>query len=254
MEHVLGVVIPGDPGLAFRQRLDALTPRIRAAAGTPRGEDAKLKASEAGVFARKKDFERANALLDEAARLVGGTTRGIPPAPPPPPPRSTSQTTGGIPAPPPPPPSTSRGIPPAPPPPSSRGIPPAPPPPPGGKQPDLRAIWRDAKESTDASLEALARELRSYDDADLERIADFGLFGIGRGENVALNKALIEFATARPESRDAAAESLRGAVTAYRSVISGGLVDYIDNNPFGVSVNVRATLGRALDEIERAVG
>ncbi|HET8996864.1 MAG TPA: hypothetical protein VFN42_09365, partial [Acetobacteraceae bacterium] len=89
---------------------------------------------------------------------------------------------------------------------------------------------------------------------DLERIADFGLFGIGRGENVALNKALIEFATARPESRDATAKKLQAAITAYRSVIEGGLVDDIDNNPFGVSVNVRTTLGRALDEIERAVG
>lgn len=236
-ERVLGVVVQ-DPARAFRERLEALAPRIKAAAGSQRGQDAKLKASEAGVFARKKDFDRAHALLDEVVQLVGGKARSVPPPPPPPP--STTQTTGGIPSAPPPPPSRNR-------------VPP-PPPPPRGKQPDVRAIWRDAKESTDASLEALARELRSYDDPDLERIADFGLFGIGRGENVALNKALIEFAGARPESRDTVAKKLHAAVTAYRSVIDGGLVDDIDNNPFGVSVNVRATLGQALDAIEHAAG
>lgn len=116
MERVLGVVIPdpsgagGDPDAAFRQRLGELVPRIRAAAGSPRGEDAKLKASEAGVFARKKDFTRANALLDEASRFLSGS---IPPAAPSPPttdPReeTASQTAGSIPPPPPPPPPGSR--------------------------------------------------------------------------------------------------------------------------------------------------
>jgi len=117
---------------------------------------------------------------------------------------------------------------------------------------DLRAVWRDAKEETDAALEALGRELRTYEDPDLDRIAEFGLFGIGKGENVALNKALIEFGAARGDGRAAAAKKLRAAVAAYRSVLSGKLVSDIDNNPYGVQVGVRAILGPALDEIEQA--
>ena len=50
----------------FRNRLTALVPQIKAVVGTPSGDEAKLKASEAGVFARKMDFVQANALLDQA--------------------------------------------------------------------------------------------------------------------------------------------------------------------------------------------
>ena len=55
-----------DPGALFNERFKALLPDIKAAVGTPAGDEAKLKASEAGVFARKKDFVQANALLDQA--------------------------------------------------------------------------------------------------------------------------------------------------------------------------------------------
>ena len=123
---------------------------------------------------------------------------------------------------------------------------------PPGAAIDVRATWRDAKESTDAALNALASELRTYGDPDLERIADFGLFGIGKTENVGLNKALIEFAGAAAERRATAAKKLREAVGAYRTIIAGDLVAEIDGNPFGVKVGVRETLGRALDQIERA--
>jgi len=57
----------------FKTRLQRLLPRIQQAAGAPSGQDAKLKASEAGVFARKQDFARANALLDDAERLLGAS-------------------------------------------------------------------------------------------------------------------------------------------------------------------------------------
>jgi hypothetical protein len=56
----------GDPRVLFNERLKALLHDIKAAAGTPTGDEAKLKASEAGVFARKMDFAQANALLDQA--------------------------------------------------------------------------------------------------------------------------------------------------------------------------------------------
>ena len=63
---------------------------------------------------------------------------------------------------------------------------------------------------------------------------------------------MIEFSAAAEERRAAAGKKLREAVGAYRVIIDGDLVAEIDDNPFGVKVGVRATLGRALDEIERA--
>lgn len=65
---------PGvDPNTAFTARLTALMPKIKdalAAAG-PTAPDIKLKVSEAGVYARKRDFGPAQALLDEVEDLLG---------------------------------------------------------------------------------------------------------------------------------------------------------------------------------------
>ena len=63
-----------DAATKFNERLKALVPLIKAAAGTPIGDDAKLKASESGVFARKKEFVEANSLLDAVEKLLAGRT------------------------------------------------------------------------------------------------------------------------------------------------------------------------------------
>jgi len=84
----------GDPAPLFNERLKALLPDIKAAAGTPAGDEAKLKVSEASVFARKKDFVQANASLDQvqaalqhvdapaaiAAQLAAAPAAGVDPA------------------------------------------------------------------------------------------------------------------------------------------------------------------------------
>ena len=66
--HALGAqgANGGDLGALFNERLKTMLPSIKAAIGTPAGDAAKLKASEAGVFARKQDFTQANLLLDQA--------------------------------------------------------------------------------------------------------------------------------------------------------------------------------------------
>ncbi len=64
----------GDAGAAFNTRLAGLMPRVKeaiAAAG-PNATDVKLKVSEAGMAARKRSFDQANALLDEAEQLMTG--------------------------------------------------------------------------------------------------------------------------------------------------------------------------------------
>lgn len=61
-------------------RIKGLIPQIKKAVKTSAGNDAKLKVSEAGVFARKKDFDQANALLDEAEQLLSQPSGGSPEA------------------------------------------------------------------------------------------------------------------------------------------------------------------------------
>lgn len=61
-----------EPGAAFNARLAALMPEVKEAlaAGGESATDLKLKVSEAGVFARKREFEKAQALLDEVEDLL----------------------------------------------------------------------------------------------------------------------------------------------------------------------------------------
>lgn len=62
-------LIPTEDG--FADRLKAILPTLQKAMADPKvGKDIKLKVSEAEVFGRKKDFARANALLDDAEKLV----------------------------------------------------------------------------------------------------------------------------------------------------------------------------------------
>ena len=61
-----------DAGVAFKARMVALMPRLKAAllASGKAAQGAKLKMSEAGLLAGKKNFARADALLDEAEALL----------------------------------------------------------------------------------------------------------------------------------------------------------------------------------------
>ena len=116
---------------------------------------------------------------------------------------------------------------------------------------DPRAIWRDGKDTTGASLCRLAEAMLAYEDPDPDRIAKFGLFGIGTKENVTLNKALIEFNAAPPERRAEIGKKLLAAVGACRTVLGGNVVGMIDPNPYGVATGLRSVLGSALAEIAR---
>ena len=118
---------------------------------------------------------------------------------------------------------------------------------------NTRVVWRNAKDTVDAGLGKLADALREYDDPDLERIADQGLFGLGRGENVALMKAMIEYDAAGTERRAAAAKQLRTAVDGYRRVLTHPFAALVDDNPLHIPIGLRTTLGAALDQIAGAL-
>ena len=61
-----------DPGKAFKERFEDLLPRIKEgiAAGGANGQDIKLKSGEAGLLANKKEWAKANKLLDIVETLL----------------------------------------------------------------------------------------------------------------------------------------------------------------------------------------
>ncbi|MEO8079508.1 MAG: hypothetical protein ABI641_03195, partial [Caldimonas sp.] len=55
--------------------------------------------------------------------------------------------------------------------------------------------------------------------------------------------------------RDAALKDAKGILTEYiRYVRSEPLIDHLDNNPFGVKTDLKATLSKSLTQLARAIG
>ena len=121
--------------------------------------------------------------------------------------------------------------------------------------PDLRdAIvgWREAMEVVDRQIAALQAALRQTDDDDLHEIADYGLNAVTGGFKVRLTAALISTA-----KDDAPQERARLATVAdgFRTHLeTESRVAACDDNPFGVSMSIRATLVPALEVILASLG
>ena len=118
---------------------------------------------------------------------------------------------------------------------------------------DVLEIWRDAKESVDEGITKLQAKLRDNDDPTLSRIADLGLNGVTEGNQTALAKALFEFKAASGADKAKCAKALESQVATYAKFLaSDPVLDLVENNPFGVSLPLRSTLGTALRQIAQA--
>lgn len=120
-----------------------------------------------------------------------------------------------------------------------------------GKVPPIE-IWVAAKEKVDAGISRLQAALRRLKHPDTDRIAEFGLAGLSGGSvQTSLMTALMTFGNAPAADRQKAAGAVRQAIGAYRGFLSGNrLVELCEKNPFGVPLDLRGTLGGALDRIE----
>lgn len=117
---------------------------------------------------------------------------------------------------------------------------------------DPLTIWNTAKEATDGAISALQSKIRQIPDPDLERIAEMGLNGITQGNQTALMKHLMEFRQVDATARPKAAAALQAQCKEYRAFLADSeLVTLCEQNPFGVAVDLRKHLGKALDEIDR---
>jgi hypothetical protein len=113
--------------------------------------------------------------------------------------------------------------------------------------------WRKASDSVDAQITALQAALRKDDDEDMHEIADKGLNAVTGNYKVRLMAALHEaVSTDGAVLKQVAAKGLP-VVKGFRSHLNSDVrVAACDDNPFGVKVSIRQTLGSALTELEAA--
>lgn len=115
---------------------------------------------------------------------------------------------------------------------------------------DVLEIWRDAKETVDEGISKLQDLLRGQDHPVLARIADMGLNGVTEGNQTALVKALFEFNAATGADKSKRSKDLQAQVGAYAEFLSSSpIVALVEDNPMGIAVPIRATLGSALRKI-----
>jgi hypothetical protein len=116
------------------------------------------------------------------------------------------------------------------------------------------SIWQQAKELTDEQIGKLQAVFRQANDPLSLRIADQGLTGFTKNLQVGLQVALREFDQAAGDGRSAAAAKVQASSAKLRIFLQKHpAVPLLEKNPFGVPVTLRATLGAALDDIDKAV-
>src|SRR4051812_2823808 len=115
-----------------------------------------------------------------------------------------------------------------------------------------RKSWQTASEALDAQVGQLQAALRKSGDNELVEIAEFGLNGVTGNFKTRLMAAMLEVdQAANAEALKKAAGSARGIIGGFRQHIdSDERVQVCDDNPFGVTVSIRKTLGEALGRLE----
>ena len=115
----------------------------------------------------------------------------------------------------------------------------------------LLGVWSKAKDEVDVAIGKLHAAMRATGDVDLVMLAEHGMYVGMKGEAVRLMTALMK-AEGAPTPQAMAA--LGVAIENFQDHLDGSiLVDLIEDNPFGVSVPVRQTLGAALADLRRQV-
>jgi hypothetical protein len=118
----------------------------------------------------------------------------------------------------------------------------------------LRRTWRSASDAADQQISALQAALRQSGNDSLEEIAEFGMNDITGNHKVRLMAAMVELGSGDPA---AIAKSNRATLDIARQfhafLDSDERVMVCDENPLGVPVSLRTTLGGALIQLEAAL-
>jgi hypothetical protein len=207
------------PAPAFNSRLAAMLPAVQSAIGgaSPRGQQLKLIVSEAGMHARNKRFDEANALLDRADQLLASVPgpSDAPTASPAPGRRTLDEA------------DFRR------------------------HWPRVKQAWLAALATVDEQISRLIQVLNASDDQELRDIAEFGLPAVTGDFKVPMSAAVIELEAASGAAFPAAARKLSAAARAFGDYLDREeTVRVTDENEFGVTVSLRTTLGGALRDIQ----
>ena len=118
----------------------------------------------------------------------------------------------------------------------------------------LTAIFLDAKGTVDAQVSQLQVAFRNVAHPVGTEVADRGLIGLNRSMFVPLQTALRDYAGAAPARRGDFGPKLRAAIDNVAAFIAGDKVlPFLEGNPFGVTVTIRATYTTALRQMQAAL-
>jgi hypothetical protein len=120
---------------------------------------------------------------------------------------------------------------------------------------DGRAIWNQARQAVLDQFDELRDRLAEAGDADMQQIADKGYGALIQRVGVQMQAAMIEVDAAPPERAKATRTKARQTIAEYRKFLGEDrLFRQLDENPLGVPMSIRDTLGDALTRIEQALG
>lgn len=117
-----------------------------------------------------------------------------------------------------------------------------------------KIAWQAATETVDAQINGLAKVLQGSGDADLQQIANTGLMTVTGGFRTRMMAALIDIGDGDIGKLRKGAAKTAGFAQKLREQIDGDArVIACDENEFGATVAIRATLGPALAELAHAL-
>jgi len=117
-----------------------------------------------------------------------------------------------------------------------------------------KQAWEAANKDSSAQIEKLQKVLRESGDEDLAEIAEFGLNGVTGNFKVRLMAAIVAMDSANAETRAGIAKRAASIVSGFRSHIdTHPQVKACDENPLGVPVNIRSSIGGALTELSKVL-
>jgi hypothetical protein len=118
-----------------------------------------------------------------------------------------------------------------------------------------KSAWRDAIDTVNGQLDKLRGELVKVDDAELKRIAEFGLNAITADHKVPLQAAIVDLDATRGGDSSKAIVAAKELVEEFRDHIdTDERVEACDDNPFEVKVTIRDSLDKALGQMEHVLG
>jgi hypothetical protein len=117
-----------------------------------------------------------------------------------------------------------------------------------------KAAWTSAIETVDTQLGKLQQALNSSDDEELREIGEFGVNGVTGNFKVPLLAVMQDLESAADDARGAhARRAAKIAAGFLKHIESATRVQACDENPFGVQVSIRKTLGGALAQLNDAL-